>query len=154
MFDVKQKLEDMTDRDREFVVMFPYRQIVGNLLYVSVCTRAELSHLVSYLLRYFNNPTPQLCRASKRVVRYLLNTKLMRLKLGGPTFPYLRVFGDSDWTGSRDTRRSTGSILVFLRDCVIHWICWRQNKVADSTCVLSTWFIVYTPAVKEIIWCR
>ena len=150
--DVEQELHDMTDHDREFVVMFPYRQIVGSLLYVAVCTRIDLSHSVSYLSRYLNNPTPQLCRASKRVVKYLLNTKSMRLKLGGSTFPYLRVFGDSDWAGCRDTRRSTGSILVFLGDCIIHWICWRQNRVADSTCVAE--YMVYTPAVKEIIWCR
>ena len=90
--------------------------------YVDVCTRAELSHSVSYFSRYLNSPTPQLCRASNRVIRYLLNRKAMRLKLGGTTFPYLRVFGDSDWAGCRDTRRSIGSILVFVGDCVIHWI--------------------------------
>ena len=133
-------------------MMFPYRLIVGSLLYVAVCTRVELSHSVSHLSCYLNNPTPQLCRSSKRVVRYLLNTKTMTLKLGGLTFPYLRVFGDSDWAWCRDTRRSTGSILLFLGDYAIHWICWRQNTVADSTCVAE--YMVYTPAVKEIIWCR
>ena len=146
------ELQEMMDHDREFLVMFPYRQIVGSLLYVAVCTIVEILHSMSYLSRYLNNQTPQLCRASKRVVRYLLNTKSMSLKLNGPTFPFLRVFGDSDWAGCRDTRRSTGSILVSLGDCVIHWICWRQNRVADSAYMAES--MVYTPEVKEIIWCR
>ena len=60
------------------------------------------------------------------------------------------MFADSDWAGCRDTKRSTGSIIIFLGECAIHWICWRQNRVADSTCVAE--YMVYTPTVKEIIW--
>ena len=107
---------------------------------------------ISYLSRYLNNPVPSLCRAAKRVVRYLLNTKDKRLKIGGSTYPYLRVFCDSDWAGCRDTRRSTGSILVALGDSFIICLCWRQIRVADSSCVAE--YYVYTPAVKEVIWCR
>ena len=150
--DSELELASMTDHDREVVGKFPYRQIVGSLLYVAVCTRIDISHAVSFLSRYLDIPTPSLCKASKRVVKYLLNTKSIRLKLGGVTFPYLRVFADSDWAGCRDTRLSTGSIIIFLGECAIHWICWRQNRVADSTCVAE--YMVYTPAVKEIIWFR
>jgi hypothetical protein len=142
----------MTEVDKTFVASFPYRQIVGCLIFVTVCTRFDIGYAISYLSRYLNNPVPSLCRAAKRVIKYLLNTKDRRLKIGGNTYPYLRVFCDSDWAGCRDTRRSTGSILVALGDCFIISLCWRQNRVADSTCVAE--YAVYTPAVKELIWCR
>ena len=150
--EVEEELAAMTDADKTFVATFPYRQIVGCLLFVTVCTRFDISYAISYLSRYLNNPVPSLCRAAKRVIKYLMNTKDQRLKIGGSTYPYLRVFCDSDWAGCRDTRRSTGSILVALGDCFIICLCWRQIRVADSTCVAE--YYVYTPAVKEVIWCR
>ena len=128
----------MTDHDRDFVMKFPYRQIVGSLLYVALCTRIDISHSVSFLSRNLDNPTPFLCRASKRVVKYLLNTKSIRLKFGGTTFRYIRGFADSEWAGCRDTRRSTGSTIIFLGECAMHRICWRQNRVSDS----NIWFIL------------
>ena len=150
--DIDAELSAMTEFDKDFVSNFPYRQIVGCLLFVTICTRFDISYAISYLSRYLNNPVPSLCRAAKRVVRYLLNTKDKRLKIGGSTYPYLRVFCDSDWAGCRDTRRSTGSILVALGDCFIICLCWRQIRVADSSCVAE--YYVYTPAVKQVIWCR
>ena len=77
------------------------------------------------------------------VIKCLMNTKDRCLKIGGSTYPYLGVFFDSDWAGCRDTRLSTGSILVALGDCFI------QIRVANSTCVVE--YYVYTPAVKEFI---
>ena len=64
------ELAAIIDHDRDFVMKFPYRQMVRSLLYVAVCTRIDISHSVSFLSRYLDNPTTFLCRASKRVVKY------------------------------------------------------------------------------------
>ncbi|KAG6623897.1 Integrase catalytic core protein [Phytophthora cinnamomi] len=67
-----------TDRRKEKPVNgknFPYRELVGSLMYLTTCTRPDLAFSVGQLSRYVQNPTQQHIGAAKRVLRYLVGTK-------------------------------------------------------------------------------
>ena len=48
-----------------------YREAVGSLIYLTVCTRPDLSYIVSKLSQYFSKPTEQQWSTVKHVLRYL-----------------------------------------------------------------------------------
>ena len=50
---------------------FPYRAVIGSLLYLSVGTRPDLAFTVSYLSRFLANPGIPPIKAAQRVLRYI-----------------------------------------------------------------------------------
>ena len=52
-----------------------YREAVGSLIYLTVCTRPDLRFIVSKLSQYFTEPTEQHFCSVKHVLRYLRGTK-------------------------------------------------------------------------------
>ena len=105
-----------TDKDRRKQApasgkKFPYRELVGSLLYMTTCTRDDLAYCVGQLSRYVQNPTQQHIGAPKRVLRFLIGTKskgivYSRNKMMSQE-PSLILGGycDSDWGNDPDTRK-------------------------------------------------
>ena len=56
------------------MTQFPYRSVIGSLLYLSLCTRPDISSAVNILSRYVSNPGMLHWQAVKFLVRYLLGT--------------------------------------------------------------------------------
>lgn len=52
-----------------------YREAVGSLIYLAVCTRQDLSFVVSKLSQYFTERNKQQWSAVQRVLRYIKDTK-------------------------------------------------------------------------------
>lgn len=50
--------------------VFPYRELVGSLMYLATCTRPDLAYAVGQLSRYVQSPTQQHIGAAKRLLRY------------------------------------------------------------------------------------
>ena len=53
---------------------YPYRKVLGSLIFLSNATRPDLSYSVSILGRYGQRPTEMHTRAIKHVLRYLAHT--------------------------------------------------------------------------------
>ncbi|RVW26026.1 Retrovirus-related Pol polyprotein from transposon TNT 1-94 [Vitis vinifera] len=52
-----------------------YASVVGNLMYVQVCTRPVIAFSVAIMERYQSNPSIDHLRVTKKVLRYLQGTK-------------------------------------------------------------------------------
>jgi hypothetical protein len=52
----------------------PYANVVGSLMYVMVCTRPDIAHVVGVLSRYMSKPRKEHWTIVKRVFRYLCGT--------------------------------------------------------------------------------
>jgi hypothetical protein len=49
-------------------------ELIGSLLYLSVCTRPDISQAVGALARFMNCPTTAHIEAAKHVFRYIAGT--------------------------------------------------------------------------------
>ncbi|KAJ8566648.1 hypothetical protein ON010_g6474 [Phytophthora cinnamomi] len=93
----------------------PYREIVGSLQYLVVCTRPDLANAVRTLGRYTSAYTVENYRAAQRVVRYALATKKMGLVYRfTPGFPAMDAFCDADHQSCPGTSRSVTGYMLRL----------------------------------------
>ena len=46
-----------TTEEREYISHVPYASAVGSLMYAMVCTRLDLSQIVSMVSRYMHDPS-------------------------------------------------------------------------------------------------
>ena len=118
----KFEAESMSVSQREYVERFPYQNIVGALLYLSINTRPDISYAVGVLARFCKNPN---FRA------YLRGTAERGIRYTGDDLN-VHAYSDADWAGDLDSRRSTTGCGV---------CCWWTDsmavEVADDNCGLN-----------------
>lgn len=121
---------------------YPYRELVGSLMYLATSTSPDLSFFVGQLSRYVQRPMQQHIDAAKRVVRYLIGTKTKGIVYTQPpqvstkaVMSTLVVEGyfDSDWGNDPDHRKSTTGFVHCMAGGAISWPSRRQTIVAQST---------------------
>lgn len=107
---VKQEVED-SDSQHEA----PYRELVGALMYLSVGTRPDIAHAVSYLSQFNDCSTETHWKAAKQVLRYLKGTDNVGLVYSCCSEPPV-MFADADWGNCGLDRRSyTGYTFILWR---------------------------------------
>ena len=134
------------DRER-----YPYSELVGSLLYLSVCTRPDITNAVGALARYSAAPTKAHWEAATTVLRYLGGTRQYGLKYGCSSTG-LVGYVDSDFAGDVDSRRSTTGYAFIFNGAAISWSSRLQPTVAASTCEAE--YMAAGQAVKEALWLR
>jgi hypothetical protein len=143
---------NMTDSDWSFARSFPYRELVGSLLFISMCTRGDICYQVHYLSRFLENPPKAACLAAKRTLQYLYNTRDRKLVLGGSNKPLLTLFCDTDWATCVETRKSVECYLLFFGMGCIMWMSKQQNNIANSTAEAE--YCCLTPGTNIVRWTR
>jgi hypothetical protein len=92
--------ESVTPKQLQYAGKFPYRQLIGAILYLNMCTRPDISYAVSILAQFNVKPTFLACKALVRLARFIYNTRNDKLILGGGAdIPVITSFCDSDWGG-------------------------------------------------------
>ncbi|KAJ9533252.1 hypothetical protein QJQ45_018363 [Haematococcus lacustris] len=82
-----------------------YSGLVGSLLYLSCCTRPDITYAVGALARYMSAPTQQHWTAARAILSYLKGTADQGLVSGEAA--ELQGYCDADYAGDKDTARST-----------------------------------------------
>ena len=113
---------------------YPYRQLIGSLQYLSVCTRPEIAYPISYLSRYLDKYTKSHWTAGLRILRYLKATSNFGIHYGGDQDQEFRAFSDSDYAGDIEKRRSTSGELFKYSGGAIIWTSNRQSLTTLSSC--------------------
>jgi hypothetical protein len=126
-----QEEENLTPRQVLYGQNFPYRQLVGTILYLNICTRPAISYAISTLAKFNTKPTFTACKALVRVAKYLYNSRTDRLALGGGAkLPHIVSYSDSDWAGCLDTRYSRSGHIVFMGNGPVVWYSKMQSLAA------------------------
>ncbi|CAK9813843.1 Retrovirus-related Pol polyprotein from transposon TNT 1-94 [Anthophora plagiata] len=111
---------------------FPYRELVGALMYVATCTRPDISFAVSYLSQFGTCHDSTHWTAAKRVLRYLkgsLGLGLRYRRAGNPVKGYV----DADWANCPIDRRSYTGYAFILGGNPVAWESRKQRTVALSS---------------------
>ena len=128
-----------------------HSQLIGSLMYISVCTRPDIAQAVGALARYMAAPTVAHWRAAKGILRYIAGTAKHGINYGSSTLN-LEAYCDADYAGDLDTRRSTTGYVFILGGGAISWSSRLQPTVAASTTEAEYMAAAY--AIKEALWLR
>jgi hypothetical protein len=112
-----------------------YQTLIGKLLFLSICTRPDISYAVNSLAQYSSAPRQSNFDAIKRLLRYLKGTISLGLHYSArdKSNDFLpRGYSDSDWAGEKDRRSVSGFVWVY-GDCLIDWGSKKQQCVALSS---------------------
>ncbi|KAJ9520488.1 hypothetical protein QJQ45_000244 [Haematococcus lacustris] len=124
-----------------------YSGLVGSLLYLSCCTRPDITYAVGALARYMSAPTQQHWTAARAILSYLKGTADQ-----GLVFGELQGYCDADYAGDKDTARSTTGYVFAMNGAAISWSSRLQPTVAMSTA--ESEYMAASSAVKEGLWLR
>lgn len=132
---------------------FPFREAVGNLLYLTTRTRPDIAFSVNLSSRYMENPTKEDVASVKRIMKYLVGSKnygVMYNKTDNEDI--IDAFCDADYAGDEDTRRSTTGYIIFFGGGPISWCSRRQPIVAMSSTEAE--YIAAAECCKEVLYLK
>ena len=139
---------------------FPFRSIIGALLYLSLNTRIDIAFAVGLLARVASAPTYGACYCAAHLLSYLSGTKSFCLLYSRPLFADLHAFVDADWAGDIKGRRSTSGYLVYCCGGPLAWGSKLMTTIATSSmqaesqshyyCIATLIFITQTFAELEM----
>ena len=123
-----------TDEEKVKAEKFPYREIVGSLMYLMVSTRPDIAHAVGILSKYMNCHGSEHHAAAIHLLRYIKGTKKLGITYRGTKSPLeFTGYSDADWAADLDTRRSTTAYLFMLAGGPVSWASKSQSTVALSS---------------------
>jgi hypothetical protein len=130
-----------------------YCKIVGELLYLAICTRADIAYAVNALAQHNAQPAPRFYAAAKCLLRYLSGTQNFRSHYGGDHADEgLLGYCDADWTGSpMDLLSMTGYAWFFAGGLIAHVSKKQTTHALSST---EAEYMAVTHALQEGIWLK
>lgn len=132
---------------------FPYRSVIGSLMFLMMGTRPDIAYAVGRLAQNANSPTVEHWTAVKRVLRYVfLRNPKRRSNIWHEWGCSAKGYTHSDWAGCEATRKSTSGYVFMLGDTPISWRSKKQELTAASSCEAE--YIAAFLAVKEAIWLK
>eukprot|EP00253_Pinus_taeda_P024560 PITA_24560 len=123
----------------------------GNLMYVMVSTRPDISHAVGVVIRFMEYPSEEHWKAVKWVLRYLRGTSDHCIIFNGSEGSVCG-YVDADYVGHLDKRKSTTGYVFTIVGGGISWTSKLQEIVALSTTEAE--YIAAEDASKEAIWLK
>ncbi|XP_032887148.1 uncharacterized mitochondrial protein AtMg00810-like [Amblyraja radiata] len=135
----EQKL-NYTDDAEMMTDVRKYREVVGSLIYLTTCTRPDLSFVVSKLSQYFTELTEKQWATVKHVLRYLRGTieKELCYKKCDDEKLALQAYSDADWAADVTDRCSTTGYCVSLNKNG-PLISWKNKKCDDEKLALQAY---------------
>lgn len=130
---------------------YPYRELVGSLMYLATSTRPDIANTVSRLSQFLNCFDKTHWTAAKRVLRYLkktINYGLIFKNTDEPLFGYT----DADWGNCPDDRKSYTGYCFIFGGSSITWESHKQCTVALSSTEAE--YMALSDATKEGIYLR
>lgn len=133
----------ITEEEKRSCQAYPYRRVVGQLMYGMVHTMVPIMYALNVLTRYGTNPGPRHIKFLKHLLRYCKHAKDDRLKFTTHDGPYdlatmtaklqLKFQCDADLGGNPDNYHSQTSYLGYLAGSLFCWCSTDQGSVSTST---------------------
>jgi hypothetical protein len=137
------KADNATPENEAECKKYPYRRVIGQLMYGMVHTLVTIMYPLNVLSRYGNNPGPRHIKFAKHLLRYVRTTKMDRLQFKTHDGPFdmktmtgeLQLYFqcDADLAGNPDTNHSQTSYLGYLGGSLICWCSTDQGSLSTST---------------------
>jgi len=148
---LKVTMSSTITEERECMTHVLYANIVGSLIYAMVCTKSDLSQIVSMINRYMHDPGKGHWEQVKWVLRCAKGTIDVSLVFEKDSTSKYECIGyvDSDYARDLDKCRSTTGC-VYIISSTVSWRSILQSTVALS--ITEAEYMAMTEAMKEAIW--
>jgi hypothetical protein len=150
---------DMSPKDEDTkkkMAKIPYRNAIGSLLYLAICTRPDICYVVSALARFSHNPGERHWKLVQNIIRYVVHTKNQGLffKLGSQVIENMTTtaYCDASFNDTANGKSTLGYIMM-LSDC--YPISWRSKlTTVTSQSTMETELMAIHALAKETVWTR
>jgi len=150
--DANSKLIKSSEDDQRKAAGRPYRELVGSLMYLMVCTRPDISNSVGEVSRFCENFGIDHWNAALKILKYLKTTKDMSLVFDGSHPDQVVAYADASWASDQDTGRSVTGYVVTVNGSSVSWKSQRQQTVAMSSTEAE--YMALFAVVQEVIWMK
>lgn len=144
------KLEPAAEGD-SLVDSTLYHGLVGTLIYLSTCSRPDITYCVGQVARFAERPNHRHLKAAHKIYSYLKKTAQYGLLFDGNNTEdfCLKLFCDADWAGETQTRKSTSGLILLLGGMTLSWKSARQSCISLST--VESEFVSLAEGLQELI---
>ena len=130
---------------------FPYRRIVGSLMYAMLGTRPDLACSISVVSQFLEKPKPTHIKLVKQILKYVAGS--LDYKLRYQTTSSMEIIGYVDASYANETEYQSRSGYGFmLAGGLISWYSGRQKITAQSSA--ESEYYAAVSAGNEAIWFR
>ena len=136
--------------DADLIQRFPYRQIIGSLLYISIWTRPDISFAIGKLAKFNNHPTTQAIHATQWLMQYLSCTKHIGLTFIAGDMR-ISTYVDSSFGDVVIDKRSTAGQITFLGKSPIQWDSFVCDNYAIPCSVAEAEYIAASEAARVML---
>ena len=131
---------------------FPFRQLIGSLIFLAKCSRPDISFAVSKLAQYMSGFNESHWKAAKHVLRYLKGT----MDMGITYFPSEDItligYTDADYAGDKISRKSTTGTVFLVNGKPVSWCSQKQPCVSLSS--TESEYMAVSSGGREAVWLR
>ena len=146
------KLEEF-DEDKE-TESWPFRELVGGLMWLAVSTRPDIFNAVRSAPRYYSAPRAIHWKSALGILAYINGTCGFGIAYQrGTTVGFsLEVFADADYASKPTDRRSVSGGAIMCASACVCWFSRMQKCVTLSTSEAE--YVALGDAVKELLFLR
>lgn len=131
---------------------YNFRELIGSLMYLSVCTRPDITYACNILSQFNNCYERAHWLAGKRILRYLAKTidyGLVFIKCNNLD---LIAYADADWANDPIDRKSYTGFVIKLGSNTVNWESRKQRCVAMSSTEAE--YLAISDACKDILFIK
>ena len=136
--------------DGEEELDFPYRSLIGSLLFLATRSRPDILFSVIQLSQFNNCHSKKHVQLLLQVLEYVVSTKDFYIDLYSCTSDKMYAYSDASWATNLADRRSFSGYIIYLGGTPISWGCSKQKCVAQSS--MESEYLALAPCVKEAKW--
>lgn len=92
-----------SSKEEGFGPKFPYRELVGALMYVATCTRPDIAHAVGEVAKFCECYNKTHWLAAKRILKHLKTTQDLGIVFSAASKGELIGYADANWAGDLET---------------------------------------------------
>ena len=147
-FKLSKEQSPKIEEERDPMSKVSYASAIGSLMYVMVCTRPNIAHVVGVVSKFMSRSRKQHWEAVKWILRYLKGSSNTCLCFTGASLK-LQGYVDVDFAGDIYSKKSTTGFVFVLGGTAISWASNLQKIVTLST--IEAEYVTATEAGKEMI---
>ena len=144
--EVKQESDERLNENDTYL----FKQIVGALLYLAVCTRPDIAEATRSVASCSAEPTKRHLIAAKRILRYLKHTISHKLTYTKPTLTQITGYVDANWAEDKANRKSVTGYAFFISGGAIVWKSKQQTSITLSSCEAE--YTALAAAIQETVY--